>query len=49
MRASIDRQALAKVMKLRPDQKVILAQSVGYPKLVAALSGHQLLSAISSL
>ena len=49
VRASIDRQALAKVMKLRPDQRIILAQSVGYPKLVAALSGHQLLSAISSL
>jgi len=32
VRGSIDRQALAKVMKLRPDQKVILAQSVGYPK-----------------
>jgi SagB-type dehydrogenase family enzyme len=32
VRGSIDRQALAKVMKLRSDQKVILAQSVGYPK-----------------
>ena len=32
VRGSIDRQALAKVMKLRPDQRVILAQSVGYPK-----------------
>jgi SagB-type dehydrogenase family enzyme len=32
VRGSIDRQALAKVMKLRPDQKVILAQSVGYLK-----------------
>jgi SagB-type dehydrogenase family enzyme len=32
VRGSIDRQALAKVMRLRPDQKVILAQSVGYPK-----------------
>ncbi len=32
VRGSIDRQALAKAMKLRPDQKVILAQSVGYPK-----------------
>ena len=32
VRGSIDRQALAKVMKLRPDQKIILAQSVGYPK-----------------
>jgi len=31
-RASIDRPALAKVMKLRPDQKITLAQSVGYPK-----------------
>jgi len=32
VRGSIDRQALAKVMKLRSDQKVILTQSVGYPK-----------------
>ncbi len=32
VRASIDRQALATVMKLRPDQKIILAQTVGYPK-----------------
>ena len=32
VRGSIDRQALAKAMKLRPDQKIILAQSVGYPR-----------------
>ncbi len=32
VRGSIDKQALAKAMKLRPDQKIILAQSVGYPK-----------------
>ena len=32
VRGSIDRSALARVMKLRPDQKIILAQSVGYPK-----------------
>jgi len=32
VRASIDRPALAKVMGLRPDQKIILSQSVGYPK-----------------
>jgi nitroreductase len=32
VRASIDREALAKEMKLRPDQKIIFAQSVGYPK-----------------
>ena len=32
VRASIDRPALGKVLKLRPDQKIILAQSVGYPK-----------------
>ena len=32
VRASIDRPALAKAMKLRPDQKIALAQSVGYPK-----------------
>jgi len=32
VRASIDREALAKAMKLRPDQKIALAQSVGYPR-----------------
>jgi SagB-type dehydrogenase family enzyme len=32
VRASIDRPALAKAMKLRPEQKIMLAQSVGYPK-----------------
>ena len=32
VRANIDRPALANVMKLRPEQKIILAQSVGYPK-----------------
>ncbi len=32
VRASVDRAALAKALKLRPDQKIALAQSVGYPK-----------------
>lgn len=32
VRGSVDRTALAKVMKLRPEQKIILAQTVGYPK-----------------
>ena len=32
LRGLIDRQALAKAMGLRPDQKIILAQSVGCPK-----------------
>jgi SagB-type dehydrogenase family enzyme len=32
VRAGMDRDALAKELKLRPDQKIILAQSVGYPK-----------------
>jgi nitroreductase len=32
IRAEIDRPVLASMMKLRPDQKIILAQSVGYPK-----------------
>jgi len=32
IRGSIDKPALAKVMKLRPDQKVLLSQTVGYPK-----------------
>jgi nitroreductase len=31
-RVNIDMPALAKLMKLRPDQKIVLAQSVGYPK-----------------
>jgi SagB-type dehydrogenase family enzyme len=32
VRGSIDRENLARAMKLRQDQKIILAQSVGYPK-----------------
>jgi nitroreductase len=32
VRAMVDRTALSKVMKLRPDQKITLAQTVGYPK-----------------
>jgi nitroreductase len=32
VRASIDRPALAKAMRLRPAQKITLAQTVGYPK-----------------
>ncbi len=32
VRGSVDRQALAKILKLRSDQHVILAQSVGYSK-----------------
>jgi SagB-type dehydrogenase family enzyme len=32
VRGSIDRAALAKAMRLRPGQKIILAQTVGYPK-----------------
>jgi len=32
VRGLIDRPALEKVMRLRPDQRVTLAQSVGYPK-----------------
>lgn len=31
LRAEIDKPALAGAMKLRPDQKIVLAQSVGYP------------------
>ena len=30
--ASTDRPPLAKLMKLRPDQKILLSQTVGYPK-----------------
>jgi nitroreductase len=32
VRGSVDRPALAKTLNLRPQQKIILAQSVGYPK-----------------
>ncbi len=32
VRANIDRDALAKELKLKPEQKITLAQSVGYPK-----------------
>jgi SagB-type dehydrogenase family enzyme len=32
VRGSIDRTALAAAMGLRPEQRIILAQSVGYPK-----------------
>jgi nitroreductase len=32
VRGAINRTDLAKTMKLRPDQKITLAQSVGYPK-----------------
>ncbi len=32
VRGLIDKPALARAMKLRPEQKVILAQTVGYPK-----------------
>ncbi len=32
VRASIDKPTLAKTLKLLPQQKIILAQSVGYPK-----------------
>jgi len=32
VRASINREELSKAMKLRPDQHIILAQTVGFPK-----------------
>ena len=32
VRGSVDRPALAKAMKLRPDQKIVLSQTVGFPK-----------------
>ena len=31
-RAMVDRAALGPKLKLRPDQMIVLAQSVGYPK-----------------
>jgi nitroreductase len=38
VRGLIDRPALAKQMKLSPTQRVILAQTVGYPTIPASLS-----------
>ncbi len=35
VRAWIDRPALSKAMQLRPEQKIILGQPVGYPKTVS--------------
>jgi nitroreductase len=32
VRGSVDKEALAKAMKLKPTQWIVLAQSVGYPK-----------------
>ena len=32
VRARVDREALAKAMRLGPDQEIIFAQTVGYPK-----------------
>lgn len=32
VRGSIDKPGLAKTLKLQPQQKIIVAQSVGYPK-----------------
>jgi nitroreductase len=32
VRGLVDKSALSQVMGLRPDQKITLAQSVGYPK-----------------
>ncbi len=32
VRGSVDREAFAKTAKLRPNQKIVLAQTVGYPK-----------------
>jgi SagB-type dehydrogenase family enzyme len=32
VRGYLDKDNLAKIMKLKPDQKIILAQTVGYPK-----------------
>ena len=32
VRGSVDRPRLSEALKLRPDQKIILAQTVGYPK-----------------
>ncbi len=31
VRGAVDRETLAKAMELRPDQHVVLAQTIGYP------------------
>jgi SagB-type dehydrogenase family enzyme len=33
IRASVNREALARALKLRPEQRIVLAQTVGYPKM----------------
>jgi len=35
VRGSVDKEALGEAMKLRPEQKIILAQTVGYPQVKA--------------
>ena len=32
VRGNVDKPALEKAMQLRPDRKVVLAQTVGYPR-----------------
>jgi SagB-type dehydrogenase family enzyme len=36
MRGRVDREELAKAMNLRPDQHIVLSQTVGYPKKTAS-------------
>jgi SagB-type dehydrogenase family enzyme len=40
VRASIDKPAVAKLLKLQPTQTIILAQSLGYPKESAPPAAH---------
>ena len=32
VRASVDKAVLGKTLQLKPEQKIVLAQSVGYPR-----------------
>lgn len=41
VRGSIDRAALGKAIKLRPEQRIVLAQTVGYPKKKNAEEGKR--------
>jgi hypothetical protein len=36
IRAMVDRDALAKALHLRPEQKIMLSQTVGYPSRMPA-------------
>jgi nitroreductase len=48
VRGSVDRDALAKIMKLGPNQKVLLAQTVGYSKKYGTARAQELSADVES-